>query len=238
MLSMTVLQVTNAVLRDRRPTIIVYLIVASFSYWLLPFPHGLLFASTRKVPGPFWARWTRWFEFRAVPKGDSNLEYARLHERLGLSSSQQCNFSGIADSITVGPVVRVGPNRYSFNAPADVKVIYELGGKFTKSEFYEPLLAADPDERNIFCLRDPSVHKERRKYVSKLYSMSTMVFYEEAVNKMTTVCIRKLRQFVDRKQTIFLPDFMQYYAFDVIGEITVHFPSEFAKHQAECNVVQ
>lgn len=53
-------------------------------YWVLPFLYGVFLAPTRKVPGPFWARITRWFEFRAVLKGDSNLEYIRLHEELGM----------------------------------------------------------------------------------------------------------------------------------------------------------
>lgn len=51
--------------------------------------------------------------------------------------------------------------------------------------------------------------------------MSTMVSYEEAVNKMTRVCIRKMREFAEARRLISVPDFMQYYAFDVIGEITV-----------------
>jgi hypothetical protein len=53
-------------------------------YWLLPLLYGFLYASTRKIPGPFWARITRWDEFRKVIKGDSNLEYIRLHEKLGM----------------------------------------------------------------------------------------------------------------------------------------------------------
>jgi hypothetical protein len=54
------------------------------SYWLLPLLYGFLYAPTRKIPGPFWARITRWDELRKVTKGDSNLEYIRLHEKLGM----------------------------------------------------------------------------------------------------------------------------------------------------------
>ncbi|KAL1854961.1 hypothetical protein Plec18170_004373 [Paecilomyces lecythidis] len=50
--------------------------------------------------------------------------------------------------------------------------------------------------------------------------MSTMVTYEEAVDKMTAVCVRKMRRFANEGRLISIPDFMQYYAFDVIGEIT------------------
>lgn len=191
------------------------------SYWLLPFLGGLLFAPTRKIPGPFWARITRWFEFRKLLKGDSHLEYIRLHEKLGTSCHRPCNSQHVPNHSRTGPVVRVGPNRYSFRDPADVKIIYALGGNFIKTEYYEPLHADIPDHQNIFTIRDPNKHKERRRKITNLYSMSTMVNYEGAVDRMTSVCMRKMYQFADENRTISLPDFMQYYAFDVIGEITV-----------------
>lgn len=120
-----------------------------------------------------------------------------------------------------GPVVRLGPNRYSFSETADVKTIYDLGGKFFKTEYYEPLSSPNPDQRNIFTIRDANMHKERRRKVASLYSMSTMVSYEDAVNEMTKVCLQKLRQFAAEGTLRSLPTFMQYYAFDVIGMITV-----------------
>ena len=121
----------------------------------------------------------------------------------------------------LGPIVRVGPTRYSFSNPADVKVIYELGGKFFKTEFYEPLKSPEPEQQNIFAIRDPNYHKDRRRKIANLYSMSTMVSYEDAVNRMNTICMRKLTEFANEARRVSLPDFMQYYAFDVIGEITV-----------------
>ncbi|KAF2008784.1 cytochrome P450 [Aaosphaeria arxii CBS 175.79] len=181
-------------------------------YWLGPFLNGLLFASTRRIPGPFWARVSRFTELRWVLKGDSNMQYIRLHSKYG-------------------PVVRVGPNRYSFSNPADIKIIYELGGKFTKTEFYKPLLAEEPDKQNIFALMDAKVHKERRRKIANLYSMSIMISYEVAVDRMTEVCMRKLSEFASKKGQISMPQFMQYYAFDVIGEIT--FNKSFNMMEAE-----
>jgi len=51
--------------------------------------------------------------------------------------------------------------------------------------------------------------------------MSTMVAYESAVDRMTAVCLRKLGQIGREERSVSVPQFMQYYAFDVIGEITV-----------------
>lgn len=51
--------------------------------------------------------------------------------------------------------------------------------------------------------------------------MSTMVNYEGAVEKMNVVLMRKFHEFAQTKRLIQLPVFLQYYAFDVIGYITV-----------------
>lgn len=127
------------------------------------------------------------------------------------------------ETMISGPVVRVGPNRYSVSQPSDVKIIYELGGKFIKSDYYNPLLSPNPDEQNIFAIQDHELHKERRRKISSLYTMSSMVSYEKAVDEMTQVCMRKMSQFAEEGRLIDIPHWMQYYAFDVIGEITASY---------------
>ncbi|KEF62905.1 uncharacterized protein A1O9_00879 [Exophiala aquamarina CBS 119918] len=179
-----------------------FLVFVLFSlYWVIPLLHNLFVSPSRNVPGPFWARVTRWYEYFAVLQGDSNQLYRRLHDKYG-------------------PVVRIGPYRYSFTRPEDVKVIYELGGKYLKSAYYNPLNPPIREQQNIFAIRDNDWHKEKRRKVAALYSMTSVVSYEEPVDKMTSVCLRKMREFADAGQLVSIPNFMQYYAFDVIGMIT------------------
>ncbi|KAJ6085354.1 cytochrome P450 [Penicillium canescens] len=128
------------------------------------------------------------------------------------------------DTCHLGSVVRVGPNRYSFTSPPAVKKIYELGGKFEKSQYYTPLLSPDPETQHIFPMIDNNRHKERRRKISPLYTMSTMVSYEGAVDRLNEVCITKISQFAEEGRLVDIPHWMQYYAFDVIGEITVSYP--------------
>ncbi|KAI5922089.1 cytochrome P450 [Camillea tinctor] len=177
------------------------ILILIITYYVIPTLFEFLFSPLGKVPGPFWARFSRWWEYRRVANGRSNLEYIRWHKKYG-------------------PVVRVGPNRYSISRPEDVKIVYDISSKFTKTDYYKPLSHPDPDQQSVFTLQDNEMHKNRRRKVSALYSMSTMVSYEEAVDKMTTVCVRKLHQFSEEKRLVAIPHFMQYYAFDVIGEIT------------------
>lgn len=53
------------------------------SYWIIPFLHGLFFSPTKNIPGPLLARLTRWYEYFAVRRGQSNIEYIKLHEKFG-----------------------------------------------------------------------------------------------------------------------------------------------------------
>ncbi|CAI6095293.1 unnamed protein product [Clonostachys chloroleuca] len=185
-----------------------------FAYYLAALFYSLFFSPLRKIPGPLLARITRWWEFQVVKNGKSNLEFIRLHRQYG-------------------PVVRIGPNRYSLSQPKDVKKIYELGGKFIKTDYYKPLLNPVVEEQNIFPIQDNNLHKERRRKISPMYTMSSMVSYEPAVDEMTTICIDKLYQFAKESRLVHVPHFVQYYAFDVIGAITFNRSFDMMKNEGD-----
>ncbi|KAF7590670.1 hypothetical protein BBP40_002562 [Aspergillus hancockii] len=178
-------------------TVLGLLVGSLLGLWIVPLAYNALFSSLRKVPGPFWARITNLWEFRAVLKGRSHEDYIALHKQYG-------------------SVVRVGPNRYSVIDPQDVKKIYDFGGNFAKSNFYD----GSGGPKTIFTTRDNNDHKDRRRKVAALYTMSAMVIYEDAVDRMTALLMKKLGQFATEKRLIPVPNLTQYYAFDVIGEIT------------------
>ncbi|RGP66706.1 hypothetical protein FSPOR_6446 [Fusarium sporotrichioides] len=114
-----------------------------------------------------------------------------------------------------GPVVRIGPNRYIFNTPEAMKTIYAPGGGFRKSDWYS--VGGD----NLFSMRDEKRHATRRRKVAQLYTMSTMVNYEGAVDEVNSLLTSKLDEMVKDEASVRLPTWLQYYAFDVIGKITV-----------------
>lgn len=59
--------------------------------------------------------------------------------------------------------------------------------------------------------------------------MTTLLSYEEFVDSCTTELCGKLRKFAIDDRLIDIPQWMQFYAFDVIGEISVslHFIPRF-----------
>ncbi|KAF2166953.1 hypothetical protein M409DRAFT_23000 [Zasmidium cellare ATCC 36951] len=154
----------------------------------------------RDVPGPFWARWTRLWLLNEISSGQSHLTFPKLHDQYG-------------------PVVRITPDLYSFNSPEDQKKIYKLKDPLAKTAYYET--GGDPGVPNIFTICDEKEHSDRRRRIASLYTMTSMVHYEEPVDRMNALCVKKFEQFAKQKKRVNIPQFMQYYAFDVIGEISI-----------------
>ncbi|KAH9215292.1 cytochrome P450 that detoxifies the phytoalexin pisatin [Leptodontidium sp. 2 PMI_412] len=154
----------------------------------------------RGIPGPWAARFTRLWELFAVAQGDFNKRTIALHRNYG-------------------SIVRIAPNRYDIDSPEAVKIIYGLSNAYEKATFYNPF--GEPHRANLLTERSNEKHAARRKKIASLYSMTALLSYEEAVNRQTKVLMDKLSAFARERKLVSVPTFVQYYAFDVIGEITV-----------------
>ncbi|POS69688.1 cytochrome P450 oxidoreductase [Diaporthe helianthi] len=154
------------------------------------------------VPGPFLARFTDvWLASRQI-KGHFQIENVELHRKYG-------------------KIVRLGPKYFSLDDPAAVKTIYGHGTQYQKSEWYDVWNPRPENGRtNIFALRDIKQHATTRRHYSSVYAMSSLVSYEPYVNNCIDIFASRLRACVKSGETIDLSKWFQYYAFDVIGEIT------------------
>lgn len=122
-------------------------------------------------------------------------------------------------NIPSGHVVRLAPNRFSISDPAAMKTIFGHGTAFSKSSFYVPF--GEPSRRNLFTEPSNAAHAGMRRHISMLYSTSALVSYEQFINNCNALLVSKFRQFSRATQKVSMRSFLQYYAFDVIGEITV-----------------
>lgn len=92
-----------------------------------------------------------------------------------------------------------------------------------KSEFYPVQQAMSKGERlpSLFSTTDEKYHADLRKCVNGAFSMTSLVQYEPSVNSAT-------EKFLDQTEALFVSknaicdfaEWLQYLAFDVIGEIT------------------
>ncbi|UQC87267.1 uncharacterized protein CLUP02_12770 [Colletotrichum lupini] len=166
--------------------------------WLLS--HILACLSLPGAYGPALARWTDAWYIWKIWQGKYEAYDIEAHE----NGSRK--------------IVRIGPRMYSIDDPAMARVIYGISS---------PLLGwydawGDPriPNHNLFSARDRAVHGLMRRKVASMYSMSTIKSYEPYVDSCVALLLKRFDEFAESGETFDLQQWMQCYAFDVIGEIT------------------
>lgn len=155
------------------------------------------------VPGPPLAKWTKLWRLYDVYNGQSHQTAIRLHKKHG-------------------PLVRIAPNTISVGDPTAIKTIYGLTGAFTKSAFY-PIQSISWNKKpqmNLFSTRDTVYHREQKKKVAHAYSLTSLLGSEEAMDSCTELFTSRLDEWATTNKPIDLGAWLQYYAFDVVGEVT------------------
>ncbi|KAF5250384.1 hypothetical protein FANTH_4417 [Fusarium anthophilum] len=126
-----------------------------------------------------------------------------------------------------GSIVRLGPRCVSISDPAAIKIIYTIKTNFVKSDFYpvqQPVTREGHPLQGMFNTTDEKYHAKLRRAVSNAFAMSTLVQFEPLVDSTTRAFLAQLStRYADRPGQDGICDFgswLQYYAFDVIGELT------------------
>lgn len=159
------------------------------------------------IPGPPLASYTNLWRFFVVWTRRAESTHLALHEKYG-------------------PLVRLGPRVVSVSDPAAIQIIYALNAGFVKSGFYpvQQTINKGRTLHSMFNTTDEKFHAKLRKAVSNAYAMSTLVQFEPLVDATTTEFLKQLElRFADKPGQDGVCDFgtwLQYYAFDVIGELT------------------
>jgi cytochrome P450 len=73
---------------------------------------------------------------------------------------------------------------------------------------------------NLFSTRDPVYHREQKKKVAGAYSLTNLLESEAAVDSCTKLFMSRLDEWAATGKSIDLGMWLQYYAFDVVGEVT------------------
>ncbi|KAI8301211.1 hypothetical protein K4K59_001118 [Colletotrichum sp. SAR11_240] len=157
-----------------------------------------------KYPGPFLASLTDWWRFFDVKGQRPEVTHQKLHEKYG-------------------DIVRLGPNTLSFADPAALKTIYGLNKGFVKSDFYivQQSVVKGHSLQSLFSTTDNSFHSQFRRCVNSAFSMSALVQYEPFVDNTTKLFLSQTEKlFAGNPEGCDFTTWLQFYAFDVIGEIT------------------
>ncbi|VTT64825.1 unnamed protein product [Fusarium fujikuroi] len=167
------------------------------------------------IPGPALAAFTDLWRFLDVYRRRPEVTQIALHEKYG-------------------SVVRLGPNTVSIADPAAIQTIYAHNSGYTKSDFYPVQQTINKSGKRLITLftsQDEKFHSQLRRSVSNAYAMSTLVQFEPFVDSTTTELFKQLDQrYANQNDVLDFGTWLQYYAFDVIGELTYSKRLGFVDH--------
>ncbi|KAE8871021.1 hypothetical protein PTNB29_01365 [Pyrenophora teres f. teres] len=87
------------------------------------------------------------------------------------------------------------------------------------TDFYLPFRARWARYPDAFTNLDERQHAERRRIVSRLYSLSSVLQLEERVESCVEMLVERLSERAATEGAIDMAEWIQWYAFDVIGEL-------------------
>ncbi|KAI1085995.1 cytochrome P450 [Rostrohypoxylon terebratum] len=165
------------------------------------------------IPGPFLARFSNLPRFYWVYRRDAHNVHIAQHRQNGDGTNSNW-----------APLVRYGPNAVSVGSAAALDTIYRMrGDPLKKSDFYSviPPMRKGVILPTIFATQDEALHRMLKRPIANVYSMSNLVSFEPLVDRTIEVFCRELDyRFVLPGEACDLGAWLQYFAFDVVGEIT------------------
>ena len=180
---------------------------------LLLFGVGFLFilghitytqATHRNIPGPFLAQFTDLWRFFIVWRRDAHDTHLRLHKKYG-------------------DLVRIGPNCISICKPDIIPSVHGIGKGYVKSDFYSVWQNVVNGQRvaSMVFTTDEAVQLEIKKPIAAAYSLSTLKEFEPLLDSTTAVFLSRLDElYASTGKVCDFGKWLQWYAFDVIGELT------------------
>ena len=173
--------------------------LAAAVIWLLATSIKQLSSPLRSIPGPFIARFTKFWYFHRVWRGQFEKDNLALHQKYG-------------------KVVRLGPSIYSFNDTEAVKLIYGKGTQFDKSDWYSAWNA--PGFKTLFTEPSVKVHGQLRRKFQHTYSMSSLVTYEGYADHCIELLKQRLDELAKGGQAVDMAHWLLCYAADTVAMIT------------------
>ncbi|RMY78001.1 hypothetical protein D0863_00956 [Hortaea werneckii] len=181
-----------------------YLLIYSTFFLLLVYHVTWTYAKHKDVPGPVAAKFTNLWRLLTVWRRNSHHEYLKLHKRHG-------------------DLVRIGPNTISISKPDTIQQIYGIQKGYVKSDFYAVWQNVVHGQRapSLVFTTDETQHARMKRPIAQSFSLSTLVEFEPLIDSTTAVFLSRLDElFAHTGKACDLGQWLQWYAFDVIGEMT------------------
>ncbi|KAL5341118.1 cytochrome P450 [Aspergillus crustosus] len=176
------------------PVLLLAIVHLSRVYWRL-----------RHIPGPILCKFTNQRRVSWVKTKRAHEIHQEIHDKYG-------------------EVVQFGPNMVSVSNPVWIPILYPIRPGFPKGNFYRTLMpytktgGALPA---VFNTRDEALHKKIKSPIAPLFSLTNILPLEHFVDETIRVMVEQLdRRFANTNQTFDMADWLQFFAFDVMGTLT------------------
>ncbi len=160
--------------------------------------HPWVFSLLKKIPGPWYAIYAKWWLVWKTIKGVRAKTIHNLH-------------------VKYEPWVRIAPNEGSICDREAIVPIYGVNSLFVKTEIYTYQLHGVPE---LFTMSDRKQHARRRRELSHLFSLSTITEYELAIAKQVKTCMDYIASEGRAGQVNNLYDWWHYLSMDIICELS------------------
>ncbi|KAI9162704.1 sterigmatocystin biosynthesis P450 monooxygenase STCB [Paramyrothecium foliicola] len=128
----------------------------------------------RRIPGPFYASFTKLRLKYAVLTGDRTAYIHHLHQQFG-------------------PIVRISPEEVSIADPEASKLIHKAGSGYQKSDWYGRFIARPVP--TMFTMEDSKSHAVRRKMFARAFSKTEIrTKWEPMVKETVQLAVEKIFQ--------------------------------------------
>ncbi|KAH0841174.1 hypothetical protein AYO21_06936 [Fonsecaea monophora] len=168
-----------------------------------------------KIPGPFLASVSRLWIMHQTSHGKMQDVQRELHRKYG-------------------PLIRIAPNEIACADPEAIPHIYRTTNALSKSDFYpvwgNKSFSKYPDH---FSTTDEKLHAQRRRIVSHVYSLSNVLRSERYIDNCSNLFMQRVGEFADRGEEFDLGQWLQMYAFDVVGELYFGKMFGFMEHRTD-----
>ncbi|CAG8396419.1 unnamed protein product [Penicillium salamii] len=158
----------------------------------------------KHIPGPPTSALTNLVRRSWVVTGDAHRIHTALHRKYGT-------------------VVRIGPNAVMISQPKAIDTIYGFNNRLEKSEFYDSIMPRIKGGKlpDIFATRDEGIHRQMRRPVARFFSVTNLTTFEPAMTSTMERFLSRLNDtFANRDETFDLFRWIQFFMFDVLGEVT------------------
>ncbi|GAB1201939.1 hypothetical protein APSETT445_000537 [Aspergillus pseudonomiae] len=130
-------------------------------------------------------------------------------------------------SVPFRPVVRIAPNELVTSDPDAIQTLYGTKSLTTKTTLGYARAQSYAEQKLIRAARFPDhfsseggkQHGERRRIVSHVYTMTSILQSEKYIEKCIDIWLEKLGEMADSKKSFDLWIWTRMYAYDVIGEL-------------------